>query len=196
MSDTSAISVGANGGRHRRADAARGAAVGLGAGVVYGGVTGLCGGLPSGLFYIPIGWVITCPLFGLVGAVLGGVTGAIVGAAGLASRSAWVATLTGCALAIALGAGFTSWAWQAAAAPYPPVRGRINPAATDEEEAELQRRHQIWQDEQVAGERGGLILFVVTPATLCVFMATLGATLAVMREARRQGIRPADVVEH
>src|SRR5262245_41451416 len=137
MSDTPAIPVGAKGKRHRRADAARGAAVGLAAGVVYGGITGACCGFPPGLIYIPIVWVISCPLYGLVGAVLGGVTGVIVGAAGLGSRSARVAALTGCALAIALGAGLTCWAWQAAAATYPPVRGRINPAATDEEEAEI-----------------------------------------------------------
>ena len=67
----------------------------------------------------------------IAGAALGGVTGVIAGAAGLAARSAWVAALTGCALAVALGAGLTSWAWQAGAATYPPVRGRIDPGATD-----------------------------------------------------------------
>jgi len=55
-------------------------------------------------------------------------------------------------------------------------RGGSTPGATDEEEAEIQRRHQIWLDEQVAAERGGLILLLVAPASLCVFMATLGAT--------------------
>ena len=194
MSDTPTIPVGAKGARHR-AGAARGAAVGLAAGIVYGGVTGVCCGVPPGLFYIRTAWVITCPLYGLAGAALGGATGAIAGAAGLSARSAWVTALTGCALALALGVGLTSWAWQAAAATYPPVRGRINPAATDEEEAELQRQHQIWLDEQVAGERGGLILFLVAPATLCVLVATLGATCRVARETRRKGTRPAAGVE-
>jgi hypothetical protein len=195
MSDTPTIPVGAKAARHRRADAARGAAVGLAAGVVCGGVTGVCCGVPPGLFYIPFALVITCPLYGLAGAALGGVTGVIAGAAGLAARSAWVAALTGCALALVLGAGLTSWAWQAGAATYPPARGRIDPGATDEEEAVLQRRHQIWSDEQVAGERGGLILFLVAPATLCALVATLGATCRVAREARRKGTRPAAGVE-
>jgi hypothetical protein len=163
----------------------------MAAGVVYGGVTGACCGLLPGLFYIPTLWVILCPLYGLVGAALGGTTGVIVGAAGLASRSLRVAALAGCALAIALGAGLTIWACQAAAATYPPRIGRIDPGATDEQEAENQRRHQIWLEEQAAGERGGLILFLVAPATLCVLMATLGATRRLAWEARRPGIRPA-----
>jgi hypothetical protein len=79
MSDTPAIPVDVGRPRHRRADVARGAEVGLAAGVVYGGVTGACCGLPPGLFYIPTVWVISCPLYGLVGGVLGGVTGVIVG---------------------------------------------------------------------------------------------------------------------
>src|SRR5689334_12470618 len=135
MSDTPTMPVGARGARDRGADAARGAAAGLAAGAVYGGVAGVCGGVPPGLFYMPIALVVTCPVYGLAGAALGGVTGAIAGAAGLAARSAWVAALTGCALALAMGAGLTSWAWQVGAATYPPATGRIDPGATDEEEA-------------------------------------------------------------
>jgi hypothetical protein len=192
MHDTPPIPARADRARHRLADAARGAAAGLAAGVVYGGATGACFGLPPGLFYIPIAWVISCPLYGLIGAALGGATGVIVGAAGLASRSPRVAALAGCALAVALGAGLTTWAWRAAGATFQPVTGRIDPAATDEDEAENQRRYRIWSDEQVAGERGGLILFVVAPATLCALMATFGATRGVTREVGRQGIRPDD----
>src|SRR4051794_23577467 len=110
MPDTPPIPVEDDRPRHRRPDPARGAVVGLTAGVVYGAFTGACGGLPLGLFYIPTYCVITCPLYGLVGAALGGTTGAIVGSAGLASRSAWVAALAGCTLAVALGAGLTIWA--------------------------------------------------------------------------------------
>jgi hypothetical protein len=195
MSDTPTIPGGAKGARHRRADAARGAAVGLTAGVVCGGVTGVgCGLLPALLWY-PFVLVITCPLYGLAGAAIGGVAGAIAGAAGLAARSAWVAALTGCALALALGAGLGVWALQAGGATYPPVRGRIDPGATDEEEAALQRQSQIWSDEQAAGERGGLILFLVAPATLCALVATSGATGRVAWEARRKGTRPAAGVE-
>jgi hypothetical protein len=86
------------------------------------------------------------------------------------------------------GAGFVlglvllAWSWTAAEeAGGPEPSGPINPAATAEEERELERGYARWRAEQIEGERVGLVLFVVVPTMLSVAAASYGAARGLHR---------------
>jgi hypothetical protein len=160
-----------------------GAEVGLTVGTAYGAIMGACCGLPVGLLY-GAAWIITCPLYGLAGAVLGLAAGAIVGAAGGAMRSARVGAVAGCGAGFVLGLVLLAWSRSVAVeAGGPEPSEPINPAATAEEESELERRYAQWRAERVAEERSGLVVLAVAPAILSVIMASCGAAWALRRRS-------------
>src|SRR5262249_47442887 len=130
----------AEGSRGHRAIA--GAGVGLPVGAAYGAITGACCGFPVGLLSYGVAWIITCPLYGLAGGVLGLLAGAIVGAAGGAAGSVRVGAMAGYGAGFVLGLVLLAWSWVAAEeAGGPEPNGPINSAATAEEERELERRY-------------------------------------------------------
>ncbi|MBI3468145.1 MAG: hypothetical protein HY000_34500 [Planctomycetes bacterium] len=52
----------------------------------------------------------------------------------------------------------------------------INPGATAEEERQLEKDYGAWQVEMIENDRWACVIWFVFPITLCVVLATLGAS--------------------
>jgi hypothetical protein len=180
MSITDAIAFDAGSSWLRRA--VEGAMAGLPAGAAYAAITGACCGFPIGWAGYRVGWILSCPLYGLVGALVGSLAGAIVGASGGAARSVAVGAITGCGVALMTGIVLFVVAWIAAGEPMVLAPGQaINPGATADEERELERVHLRGELEEIDINRRANVVFFVIPVILCILLATVGASRSLAR---------------
>jgi hypothetical protein len=128
------------------------------------------------LVWYPFVLFFTVPIYSLAGALVGALTAALVGAVSVAARSVVAGWLAGVVVGLALGFVLIVGAMRAPASPPPFGPGRpINPAANADEERELERNYVQWKAEQDQGERGGFIILLALPATLCALTSTCGA---------------------
>jgi hypothetical protein len=153
-----------------------GAVAAVAAGTKYGALVGVGSGLVWGMFWYPFVLFFTVPAYALAGALLGALTAALVGAVGAAVRSVKAGGLAGGGAALALGLTLVAGACLAPPTPPPFGPGRpINAAADPDEERTLERNHLRWMAEQDQGLRGGFILFLALPATLCAMTSAWAA---------------------
>ena len=101
---------------------------------------------------------------------------ALVGAASAVARSVRTGCLIGTGTGLALGCWLLVATYLAPATPPPFGPGRpINPAADADKERALERDYLRWMAEQDQGERGGFLLLIALPATLCALTSAWGA---------------------
>jgi hypothetical protein len=153
-----------------------GAATAIPAGMKYGAFVGAGCACLWGMVWYPFVLFFTIPVYALAGVLIGAVAAVLVGTVSAAARSVKAGWFAGGGAGLALGFALLAAACLAPPTPPPFGPGRpINPAADADEERTLERNYVQWMAEQDQGERGGFIVFIALPATLCAQAAAWGA---------------------
>ena len=153
-----------------------GIAAAIPAGATYGALVGAGSACLWGIFWYPFVLYFTIPVYALAGVLIGALAGVLVGTVSAAARSVNAGWFAGGGTGLALGLALLAGACLAPPRPPPFGPGRpINAAADADEEQTLERNYLLWMAEQDQGERGGFIVFIALPATLCAQASAWGA---------------------
>ena len=152
-----------------------GTAAAIPAGMMYGALVGVGSACLWGIFWYPFLLYVPIPVYALAGVLIGAPV-VLVGTVSAAARSVNAGWFAGVGAGLALGLALLAGACLAPPRPPPFGPGRpINAAADADEEQTLERNYLLWMAEQDRGERGGFIVFIALPATLCAEASAWGA---------------------